>query len=356
MGFIFFFLILAFGFVWYLGSVFRYVFFALLIVYIMNPFVKYLMTFGVKEKPAYAFVICLLLLLVVGSIYFLGPNLMKEADNAQKAWPKIEERVNAQLFREVYSSDGQLSSYYLPFIKLEVQASTVKGWFTKFTSQMKTVLGGLLPVLLSSLILVPLFTVILIKDRRKMFRNMFNFVPNRYFEVVMSMAYEIHKSVENWVSAKVIQSVIVAGVCMIGFLVFGVKFPLLFGMMAGLFNIIPYIGPILGAVPPIAISYLLLDTRTAIFALIVIVVGQLVDNLFTQPVLLPKLVKEQPLAVILVTLIGAELFGAIGLVLALVVYAVFKIVLIKSYQALDVIYSRKDSANAFSEQISLRYF
>ena len=213
-------------------------------------------------------------------------------------------------------------------------------------------MSSLIPVLLSSLVLVPIFTVMLIKDRKNLFKRFFDFVPNRYFEVVMSMAYDINKSIENFVSAKVVQSLIVGGVCSIGFLLIGVKFPLTFGFLAGLLNIVPYIGPVIGAAPPVIISYLLIDTRTAILALTVVILGQLVDNLFTQPVLLPRLVKEHPLVVILVTLIGAELFGAVGLVLALVIFSVVKIILVKSYSALDVIYSREEQDKA-DQQVTL---
>ncbi|HII72217.1 TPA: AI-2E family transporter [Candidatus Woesearchaeota archaeon] len=341
--------------VWHLRSVFRYLFFALVILYIVNPFVKYLRNMGFRKNLAYVFVICTFMLAILGSVYFAGPKMVSELSQVQKDWPRIEQRIDEQVLRKVSSPDGGVISYYVPIIKAEIKAGTLKIWFDIFAKEMKSAVGAFLPVVLSSLILVPIFTILIIKDRKKIWRSFFGFVPNRYFEVVMSMAYEVNRAIENFVSAKVVQSLIVGGVCSVGFLLTGVKFPLVLGFFAGLMNIVPYLGPIIGGAPPVVISYLLLDSRTAVLALVIVILAQLVDNLFTQPVLIPKLMKEHPLVVVLVTLTGAKLFGAIGLVLGLVIFSVMKIILVKSYMALDVIHSRQEQDKA-SNQITLNYY
>ncbi len=266
--------------------------------------------------------------------------MQEEADAASKTWPQIEDKINKELFRGVYE-DGEVVAYYVPVINTKIEAAKVESWYLSLVNQLKKFLTDLIPALLSSLIIVPIITVMLIKDGDRLARKMFSKVPNRYFEVVLSMAHDISRSIENFISAKAIQSLVVATICMIGFTLAGVKSPLLMAIVAGLLNIVPYIGPILGALPPIIMSYLLIDSRTAAFAFLTLVIAQLADNFFTQPVILPKFVNERPLVVILVTLIGAELFGAVGLVLAIAVYSIVKIIMIKSYNALDVIYSRE---------------
>ncbi|MBW2967665.1 AI-2E family transporter [Candidatus Woesearchaeota archaeon] len=326
--------------VWYLRNVFRHVLVALIIIYVLSPFATYLMRFGIRKSQAFAVVFLGLAVIILSVVLFVGPTVAHEVETAKETWPAVEQRVSEQIFSRVYQ-DGELVAYYIPKIGMQVEAGKVQGVFFNLLGQVKAFISSLLPALISSLIIVPIMTIVLIKDRERIYRAFFNLVPNRYFEVVMSMAHEINSSVENFISAKAIQSIIVGAVCTIGFVIIGVKVPILMGVLVGLFNIIPYIGPLIGAAPPIIISYLLLDTRTAVLAAIIIIIAQGIDNLFTQPVLLPKLVNEHPLAVILVTLIGAELFGALGLVFAIAVYSIVKIIFVKSYDALDVLHSRE---------------
>lgn len=329
----------------YLWNVFRYLLVSLIIIYILSPFASYLSRFRFKKKEAFAVVFLALVAVVLAATLFVGPRVMQEVETAKDTWPKVDERISEEVFSRVYE-DGQLVAYHIPKLGIDVEAGEVQGIFFNLLSQVKTAVSDLIPVLISALVIVPILTIIMIKDRERIYRSLFNLVPNRYFEVVMSMAHEINASIENFISAKAIQSLIVAAVTTIGFLIIGVKVPILMGLLVGLFNIIPYIGPLLGAVPPVVISYLLIDTRTAVLAAAIILVAQAIDNFFTQPVLLPKLVNEHPLAVVLVTLIGAELFGALGLVFAIAAYSILKIIFTKSYDALDIVYSRKKNADA----------
>ncbi|MFC1740943.1 AI-2E family transporter [Nanoarchaeota archaeon] len=332
--------LLGFILIGYFMDVFRYVFIALLIVYILNPAIKSLGRYGVKKNYALVMVLLGFLIIILGAIYFITPSIKAEISSVSQDWPEVMQRVNQQVFSPVIE-DGEVIAYYIPFIDMTFKSGDVRDRLNNLLDQLKSLVANLLPMLLSSLIIVPIITVLLIKDREKLVRKIINFVPNRYFEAVLSMVYDINRSIENFITAKVIQSLLVAGICTTGFFILGVKFPITMGLLAGMFNIVPYIGPLLGAASPVILSYLLLDFRTAALALGVIIIAQIVDNVFTQPVLLPKLVNEHPLIVILVTLMGAQIFGAIGLVLGIAVYSIVKIILTKSYSALDIIYSRQ---------------
>lgn len=334
-------IIALFAAVSYLWNVFRYLLVALIIIYTLSPFASYLSRFGFRKKEAFAVVFIALVAIMLSAVLFIGPRILSEVETAKQTWPQVDVRISEEVFSKVYDEDGNLVSYHIPKLNIDVEADDVHSIFFNLMNQIKAAISALIPVLISSLIIVPILTIVLIKDRERIYRGIFNLVPNRYFEVVLSMAHDINSSIENFISAKAIQSIIVAAVTTIGFLIIGVKVPILMGVLVGLFNIIPYIGPVMGAAPPIIISYLLIDSRTAILAAIIILIAQAIDNFFTQPVLLPKLVNEHPLAVVLVTLIGAELFGALGLVFGIAAYSVLKIIFTKSYEALDILYSRR---------------
>ena len=115
---------------------------------------------------------------------------------------------------------------------------------------------------------------------------------------------------------------------------FGIKNALLIGFFAALMNVIPYIGPILGATFAIIITFtsnLDLSFYNELLpvigkVMIVFVIMQLIDNFLIQPFIFGRSVKAHPLEIFLIVLVGAQLGGIIGMVLAIPVYTVLRVV------------------------------
>lgn len=112
----------------------------------------------------------------------------------------------------------------------------------------------------------------------------------------------------------------------IGMLLIGLPFWLIVGMVAGLFNMIPLIGPWVGAVPGIAIALTTGGgTHQAIAVAVVMAIVQQIDNHFISPVVMQRAVKLHPAVVMLALLAGGTLAGFLGLLLAVPTAAVLKI-------------------------------
>jgi len=125
----------------------------------------------------------------------------------------------------------------------------------------------------------------------------------------------------------VIQVIIVTLIVGIGLTIIGVHHAWLLGFLAGLFNLIPYLGPIFGA----AMGALIMvssgaDWATLGWAMVVYFAAQLVDNLFTQPVIFAKRVFAHPLEIFVIVSIAGSLAGSLGMVLAIPGYTLFRIV------------------------------
>ena len=114
----------------------------------------------------------------------------------------------------------------------------------------------------------------------------------------------------------------------IGLAVLGLPFWLLIGMIAGLFNMIPLIGPYIGAVPGIIIALTAGDGMSqAIWVAIIMTAAQQIDNHFITPNVMQRAVKLHPAAVMLALLAGGTFGGFFGLLLAVPVAAVLKILM-----------------------------
>jgi predicted PurR-regulated permease PerM len=112
----------------------------------------------------------------------------------------------------------------------------------------------------------------------------------------------------------------------IGLAILGLPFWLLVGMIAGVFNIIPLIGPWIGAIPGVVIALTTRDVTTALWVVAIMAGAQQIDNHLITPNVMQRAVRLHPAAVMLALLAGGTLGGFFGLLLAVPVAAVLKIV------------------------------
>jgi predicted PurR-regulated permease PerM len=129
--------------------------------------------------------------------------------------------------------------------------------------------------------------------------------------------------------------VIVGIINIIGYYFIGVNYPILLGVVAGVSNLIPYVGPFVGVIPAILISMtqtgdLSMVTPILLFLLIV----QSIDNIIVQPLCFSKTVDMHPLTVIVVLIVGNQLLGVLGMLLAIPIYTILKVTAVESYWGL----------------------
>lgn len=178
--------------------------------------------------------------------------------------------------------------------------------------------SNLAVTLLSVIVLVPFIAFFLFRDFRH-FRNWaFSRLPNASFELVCLIYYRIVEKLQTYVRGVILQSSIVALVCAIGFYLAGFESFILLAVLAGLFNIIPYVGPLLAMVLPvlISISTVPVDTVMLLTGIATVLVAQLIDNLLVIPVVIANSVDMHPLVVMLGLVIFGSLMGPLGMILA----------------------------------------
>jgi predicted PurR-regulated permease PerM len=118
-------------------------------------------------------------------------------------------------------------------------------------------------------------------------------------------------------------------------LIFGIHNAIVIAFLCALLNLIPYVGPMIGAVLMFILSmtsnigqdFQSVILPTTIYVMIGYLIAQLVDNFASQPIIFSKTTKSHPLEIFLVIIIGGLLFGVVGMITAIPLYTALKVIL-----------------------------
>ena len=185
-------------------------------------------------------------------------------------------------------------------------------------------------------IIVPLVLFFFLGEGRAIKRALIELVPNRYFELVLNLVYRIEVQLGGYVRGMVLSVTIVSLLSISLLYLIGLEHFLVIGLFAGLANVIPYLGPVVGIVAGIiaaVLQYSALSAGVIVPVVIVFVIVQIIDNVFIAPVVVARSVNLHPLLVIFAVLVGSQLFGAVGMLLAVPATAVIKVSAQTIYEA-----------------------
>jgi predicted PurR-regulated permease PerM len=187
---------------------------------------------------------------------------------------------------------------------------------------------------LAAVVIVPVITFFLIKDSRQFKRTIISRVPNKYFELSLNILHKVENQVGKYIQGQAIDALIVGILSTLGLFLINFRFDgpipyfVFIGMLAGLANLIPYVGPVVGAIPALAIAILNNPPNLGIVILwivIMFILVQAIDNAFVSPLVVSKSVNMHPLTVIIVVIIGGNIAGAIGMLFAVPLTGIIKV-------------------------------
>jgi predicted PurR-regulated permease PerM len=212
---------------------------------------------------------------------------------------------------------------------------------TFITNFLVKIISGIAIFIAEAIIIIPLMFTLYFRHKHKFKKELLDIIPKKFKGSISKIINDSSKKLKGYSYAKLLESLIIAIICCIGFYIAGLKGWIFFGILCGLLNIIPYIGPWIGAIGPILVSLLEPTTSTFIITVITMVIAQTIDAYYLIPFLIPKHVNIQPLVGIVLILAGAQLYGPLGMLMAIPIYAVYSVVLSESYKELIKMYDSK---------------
>ncbi len=311
---------------WRVRVIFPPLLLAATIVFVLNPVVSKIQGRGVHRAAAAA----LTYLAVVVGFGLVGlalsPLVGGQVRQLRDDYPDIRHRVEKFVNEKAHQSEVNDWPVKIPRYKklineLSPPERDIRGQISRLREFGGTVLHiGLI------LVLSPIIAFYLLIDLPHTRRVIQGLIPPGMRDEVNAVGGRLNHALGGYFRGQLAVAVVVGILCSLGLAIIGLKFAFIVGMIAGLFNIVPLIGPWIGGIPGVIIA---LTTGSPIKAVAVVAVMagvQQIDNHFITPQVMQRAVKLHPSAVMLALLAGGAVGGFFGLLLAVPVTAALRIV------------------------------
>ncbi|MGQ9600581.1 MAG: AI-2E family transporter [Anaerolineae bacterium] len=311
---------------------------ALILAYLLLPVVNWLdrhmpvriQTWRMARPLAILLTYLLVLFLVVGVMAFFMPLIVDQVKVLIEKWPTLTSQVEAWgtrgwgLYTDVIESIETISPRWRDTIEtgLENLASDLliaiqSGLFATIRTVSSTV------SFLIGLIVIPFWLFYILHDESQVKRGVIQALPLQLRADVQCMASLIDDVLSAYIRGQLLLCLFVGTLVTLSLWIIGVPFALVLGLIAGAFEVLPYVGPILGAVPAVLVA-LLSDPPSAIWVVVAFFAIQQVENLLLVPRIAGQSVKLHPALVMVVLVIGNQLAGFWGMLVAVPITAIIR--------------------------------
>lgn len=315
-------LVLIFLYLCYLLSDILIVFvISVLLSLIFDPFVSMIEKKGLSRLLSSLIIFAVFFFIFYLIFSFLVPSFiqqMKQLIEKVKVYLTFTQlrKIGTEVQRTIpLIKSGDLQDRITNYISVQVENS-FNYFSTLFSSLVSTI---------AILVIVPFITFFLVKDNKMIIRGILNIVPNKYFEMSYYVIRKVTFQLSRYVRAWIFDASFVGCAMGIGLYFIGIDNALPLGVIAGFGHLVPYFGPVIGGIPAILISLIQYgDFSRVPYIIFLVLATYTFDNGIVQPYIFSKSLDIHPIIIILLIIAGGQLFGIIGMLLAIPTATVIK--------------------------------
>ncbi len=303
------------------------IFYGFIIAYILNPAMNFLIkNFSLKVSLSIFIVYFSFFLLIVLSIGFIMPVVIRSISDLTLQIPTYVNNITelTQKFSDVFKNfdfskiltdnlsmlGNELKNYFSSFISsgFSAVAVTAQAFFTISLSILLSI------YFLSSKTQFKIYMV----------KLLYAFLKKSSADTIIEYAVEMNIVFSQYINGKLLESVILSIIASLGLTILRIPYALLMGVIVGFTNLIPYIGPFIGMVPPAIIAFFN-KPLSAVFVIVFLLILQQFENLWLGPKILGNKVGLSPVSVIIAIIIGSALLGIPGMLISIPIFAFLKV-------------------------------
>lgn len=327
-----------FNFISNILTVISPLFIGIFIAWLLNPIVNKLNKKGVNRVLGTIFTYIVFLVIVYLIMSSLIPILADEINSFVKSVPSYLDSLKGytdNIFDKLSSPNFDITSTKLDFYK---QIETL---VTDFTAKLPATLVNTIKTFFSTLwsfVIGMIIGLYLLFDFDNSIKKIISFIPKKYQRTIDDICSRMDTTLKNFVQGTIIDASIIFFSCAIGFWFAGLKAPLLFALFCAVTNIIPYIGPYIGATPAVLVGYAQ-GPLVGTVVLIVNIVIQGIEGNFIQPLVMSKTMKLHPVTIIVGLLVFGYFFGILGMIISTPIISLVKVIFVfinEKYKLIEI--------------------
>ena len=312
-------------------------FIGFILAWLLRPIVKKINQKINNNTISSLLTFAIFVLIILGLLYFFIPTFYSEVNELMGMLPSLVERATNKV--NTLFSNLQQSGLNLTEFKDKVLAA-ITNYSVEIASILPNKIIGLVISLFSGIgtfgmgLIIGLYLLI---DYDNVGEHIKKFIPKKIEEDVLYLANRISCEVRKCVNGTFVVALMVLICDSIGYALVGLRAPLLFGVICGITDLIPFIGPYIGGAAAVIVG-ITQDPLIGVGTFIICAIVQIIENYILQPIIMSKASQTHPVLIIIALLIFGHFFGIIGMILATPILTLLRVLILF---AIDKINSKK---------------
>lgn len=304
--------------------------------YLLRPIVNLL----AKKIPRTLAIVTIFLGIVglmTGAVFIVGPELQRQFNHFVENIPVFSQSIQQWAFSTM-EKEWFLHFQESEYVSIEKITTYIEQNATEMLQDAGAKLAGtvgFLANIVMVLILVPFVLFFMLKDGKQAPTFLLKILPKKHQVEAENILKDMDEALSAYIQGQIIVSFCVGLTAYIGYLIIGLDYSLVLGIVAMVTNVIPFIGPWIGTFPAVIVG-LLTSPFQAILVVVVVVVVQQIDSNITSPLVMGRKLNIHPLTIIFVLLIAGKFAGLLGLIFAVPTYALLKVIVSHMYRYIQL--------------------
>ncbi|MGG5341076.1 AI-2E family transporter [Enterococcus sp. AZ192] len=320
-----------------------------ILYYLMNPVVDFLEK---KQIPRIWSIIGLFIIvvaLIIWGLVVIVPKIQEQTISFGNHFPQYIETIDKKMqeilsdplfaqFRTQLEDMGDKLTNSLGDVIRNISTFTVQG-LGSFVGAVATVFVAI--------VTMPFILFYLLKDGKQLAPYLMKFLPNKMRKPTLRVLSEVNEQVSSYIRGQLTVAFAVAVMFIIGFSVIGLDYAITLGITAGFLNLIPYLGSFLAMIPAIFLG-IVGGPVLLVKVLVVFVIEQTIEGRVISPLVLGSQLDIHPVTILVVLLTSGKLFGVVGVILGIPVYAAAKVIIthiFEWYKDVSSLYHEEEGQN-----------
>lgn len=306
---------------------------ALFLYYIFNPLIKMLERMHVKRIVSVPILFVLLLGLIALAFSTLIPNVVHQFTQLIAAIPSLLHSMRGVIAKYSHYHWYQEMNVGKQLAKIKPE-KIASGIFKSVSTGLPGIVGSVAGTIFS-LITIPIVLFYMLKDGKQFVPSVERLFPERYRGDIASLFDRMNDTLSHYISGQAIECIFIGVFMGVSYVIIHQPYGLLLAVFSGVATVVPYLGPYIGLIPAVLIAGTQ-GWKQVLLVIAATIIVHTIDGNFIYPNVIGRSLDVHPLTIIIILLVVSHLYGLVGTILAVPVYAVVKTIVIYVWQIVQI--------------------